>query len=195
MKVQRVILCSILLMMAFICYGCKKEDKALRTTRDFFKDLKSYEASVCVTFLKDKQPNIIKMKQDVAADGKYTMIIVAPKHLEGATLSYDGEKIIESYPKDSKTIEVKASPLQNELLLTSFVQRYNLGENIQKQSTTLNGEKMVTYEVTISGDYKYLAKEKVWLREKDLVPIQMLIYDQQDQISIEVLFEDFKYNS
>lgn len=195
MKVQRVILLSILLMMAFICYGCKKQDTALRPTTDFFKDLKSYEANVCVTFLKDKQPNIIKMKQDVESDGHYTMTIIEPKHLEGTALSYDGEKITESYPKDSKAIEIKASPLQNELLLTTFAERYKLGDGLQKQSTTLNGEKMVTYEVTISGGYKYLAKEKVWLREKDLAPVQMLIYDEQDQISIEVLFEDFKYNS
>ena len=53
---------------------------------------------------------------------------------------------------------------------------------------------MITYEMPIEGNFKYLSKEKIWLEEKKLTPVQMVLYDNEGNITIEVIYNEFKYN-
>ena len=93
-----------------------------------------------------------------------------------------------------KTLEQQMSKAQNEILLTSFAKRYITNENIKKQENELNGKKMITYEMPIERDFKYLSKEKIWLEEKNLTPVQMVLYDDEGNITIQVIYNEFKYN-
>lgn len=187
---------GVLLLFAFVFYGCNKiSEKVVGSTENFFKALESYEASVRVTFLKDRQPNEIKMKQSAKMSGIYEMTVVEPAHLKDTKISYNGQKIVEYYPGLEKTIVGKGSAVQNEILLTSFIKRYLTNENIKEQELQLNGKKMITFEIPIEGNFKYLSKEKLWLDAQNQTPIQMVIYDEEGNVSIEVVYEDFKMNA
>ena len=180
--------------MALTFHGCSIKQNTLQTSTDFFKNLNQYEASVTVTFLKDKQPNEIKMKQVAKIDGTYEMTVLEPTHLKGVKFICDGQKVTEYFPSIDKTLEQQMSKAQNEILLTSFAKRYITNENIKKQENELNGKKMITYEMPIEGDFKYLSKEKIWLEEKNLTPVQMVLYDDEGNITIQVIYNEFKYN-
>ncbi len=183
-------------MIAFIFYGCNKtSEKVVGSTESFFEALKSYEASVTITFLKDKQPNEIKMKQSAKMNGSYEMTVVEPAHLKDNKISYDGQKVFEYYPSLEKTRVGKESVAQNEVLLTSFVKRYLTNENIKEQELQLNGKKVITFEIPIEGNFKYLSKEKLWLDTQSQTPVQMVVYDEEGNVSIEVVYEDFKMNA
>lgn len=196
MKVKRFILMSFLLMLAFTFYGCNGSNKvSFHSTGNFFKELKQYESEVTVTFLKDKQPNEMKMKQVASMNGSYEFTVIEPVHLKGTKVSCDGTQITEYYPSLNKAVEVKGSSAQNEILLTSFVSRYLTNENIKKQEIQLNGKSINTYEMSIEGNFKYLSKEKLWLDERSQLPLKMEIYDETGNITIEVVYEDFKFNS
>lgn len=183
-------------MIAFTFYGCNKTNEmVLHGTGNFFKALESYEANVKVTFLKDKQPNEIKMKQMANMSGTYEMIVVEPTHLKDAKISYNGQEVCQYYPGLEKTLIGKTSTAQNEILITSFVKRYLTNENIKEQELQLNGKKMITFEMPIEGDFKYLSKEKLWLDAQSQMPVQMAIYDDEGNVTIEVVYEDFKMNA
>ncbi|MBE6023613.1 MAG: hypothetical protein E7231_10320 [Cellulosilyticum sp.] len=194
MQIKKLVLVSFLLVMTLVFYGCNLKGKANSTSADFFKDLNQYEANVTVTFLKDKQPNTIKMKQIAKTDGTYEMTVLGPEHLKDVKMTCDGQRVLEYYPSINRTVEQQMSKAQNEILLTSFAKRYMTNENIKKQETQLDGKKMITYEMSIEGDFKYLSKEKIWLEEKNLTPVQMVLYDDEGNITIEVIYNDFKYN-
>lgn len=196
MKAKRFILMSVLLLLTFTFYGCKGANKtSIHSAGNFFKELKQYESEVTVTFLKDKQPNEIKMKQIANVDGRYEWTVIEPEHLKDTKVSYDGQQITEYYPSVNKTLEVKGSTAQNEMLLTHFVSRYLTNENIKEQEIQLNGKSVHTYEMPIEGDFKYLSKEKLWLDETSQLPLKMEIYDDTGNVTIEVIYKDFKFNS
>lgn len=194
MQTKRLILMGIWLVIVWTFYGCNTQKNTSSTANDFFKNLKQYEASVTVTFLKDKQPNEIKMKQVAKIDGTYEMTILEPEHMQDVKMVCDGEKVIEYYPSMNQGIEQKMSTAQNEILLTNFATRYLTNENIKEQEVQLNGKKMITYEIPIEGNFRYLSKEKIWLEEKSLKPVQMVLYDEEGNITIEVIYNEFKYN-
>lgn len=194
MQIKRLILMGILLVMALTFYGCNTQKNITHTETDFFKDLKQYEANVTVTFLKDKQPNEITMKQVAKVDGTYEMTFLTPEHMKDVKIICDGEKVTQYYPSIDKSVEQKMSIAQNEILLTSFAARYLTNENIKKQEVQLDGKKMITYEMPIEGNFRYLSKEKIWLEEKSLKPVQMVLYDEEGNITIEVIYNEFKYN-
>lgn len=195
MKARRLIVFSSLLMITMQLVGCANKQQVSSSSEDFFTNLKKYEAVATVSFLKDKQSNELSMKQTASMDGTYEMIYLTPKHLEGTIMQCDGEKIIEIYPNTSERVEEKMGAAENEILLTSVTKRLLKGEEVKKQETTLNGKKMITYEMPIEGQYKYLSKEKIWLDKGTLTPVQLEIYDIDGNISIQVIYENFKYNS
>ena len=194
MQIKKLILVSCWLIITFIFYGCSTKQSTLQDTTDFFRDLKQYEAVVTVTFLKDKHPNEVKMKQIAKLNGAYEMIILEPEHLKDVKFMCDGQKVSEYYASIDKTVEQKMNSAQNEILLTSFVKRYLTNDNIKKQEVQQGGKKMITYEMPIEGNFKYLSKEKIWLEEKKLTPVQMVLYDNEGNITIEVIYNEFKYN-
>ncbi len=195
-KAKKFILMNFLLMIAFTFYGCNQSNKvSLHSRGNFFKELKAYESEVTVTFLKDKQPNMIKMTQVANMNGAYEFTVLEPEHLKGTKVSSDGKQITEYYPSLNKAVAVKGSSVQNEILLTSFVGRYLTNENIKEQEIQLNGKSLSTYEMPIEGSFKYLSKERLWLDKSSQLPLKMEIYDEEGNVTIEVIYEDFKFNS
>ena len=194
MRVRKLIWIMYGLSSIWVLSGCQTGKNTEQCASDFFKELKHYEAVATISFLKDKQPNTIKMKQIAQEDGKYEMILIEPDHLKGTSYKYDGQKLMAYYDVLDQTVEQKVSIAQNEVLLTSFAKRYVSSEHIKKQEVQLNGNKMITYEVPIEGNFKYLSKEKIWLEEKNLTPVQLVLYDDEGNITMEVIYDEVKYN-
>lgn len=192
---KRLICIFLLLVLALAFYGCHQiRSNTLQEHSNFFASLKSYEACVVVTFLKDKQPNKIKMKQIANMNGTYEMTIIEPEHLKDVCYKFDGHQVTEYFPNHGETVTEKANAAQNEILLTSFVRRYLTHDTIKSQEVQLDGKKVITYEMPIEGDFKYLSKEKIWLMKEKQIPLRMALYDDEGNITIEVAYENFKYN-
>lgn len=189
---KRWILICLAILVAFTFYGCNS--KADTADIHFFRDLKSYEATVTVNFFKDKEPNTIQIRQVAHMNGTYEMTVLAPKHLEGVTIKCDGQKVTEYYPSIDKEIEAPFNPVQNETLLTTLVKRFLENDTTSKEETTLNGQKATTYEIPINSNIKYFSKEKIWLNEEKLMPLQVIIYDNEGNIVIEMIYNTFKIN-
>lgn len=192
-KVQRFAVLSVLLVMAWSLSGCLAKQKA-SGVNNFFDDFKGYEAQVKVTLLKDSKPNVLKMTQKAQLKGTYEYTLEEPIHLKGLCVIYDGNTITQEHPSTGDKVICKPSQARQEMLLTSFIERYKEAKEIKKGTIKQNGKNLVTIEIPIEGTYKYLAYEKLYLDEREQVPIQMLIYDEEGNITIQVDYESFKYN-
>lgn len=190
---KRWLLISFSIVVAFIFYGCSgKTDTA---DINFFKDLRSYEATVSVTFFKDKEPNTIQMQQIAQMNGNYQITVLAPEHMKGVTMNYTGgNSVLEYYPAIGKEIESPFNPVQNETLLTTLVQRCLETGTISKQEATLNGKKVFTYEIPMNSTVKYFNTEKIWIDPDKNIPLQVAILDEEGNSSIEILYDTFKMN-
>lgn len=192
-KVQRFAVLSFLLMMTLALSGCLNSQGA-SSVKDFFDDFKGYEAQVKVSLLKDSKPNVLRMKQKADLKGNYEYILEEPTHLKGLCVTYDGRHITQYHPATGQTVECEPSQARQEMLLTSFVERYQSSKEVKKDVVKQGGKTLVTIEMPIEGGFKYMAKEKLYLDEEKLLPIQMIIYDETGNITLQVDYESFKYN-
>ncbi|WP_069999467.1 LolA family protein [Cellulosilyticum sp. I15G10I2] len=197
-KRKKALIVIFLLMMSFAFYGCNKmmnnngpKDKLhlMLTT------LKNYEADVTMSFLKDTEANVFKMRHQVEVGGKYKLTVESPEYLKGYTISFDGKNITEYNPSTKTNLHSQASEARNQTLLSSFVTNYLNAEDIKREKEKQDGKEVTTIEVNIPGNFKYMAKEKVWFDETKLSPLKMEIYDIEDNIAIKIEFNSFKYNT
>lgn len=195
MRKPRIVLFAFLLLLSVVFYGCQKgSGNASDDVSSVLSKMKCYEVDATVTFLKDTQPNVIKMKQKVQVDGTYTMTIESPERLKGYQVSYENNEVIEYNPITKTHSKGKVLTARNEILLGNFIKHY-LEESASKyEETTLNNAKAICFETIIPGDYKYMASEKLWFDENMKAPIKMEVIGVDGSTSILIEFESFKHN-
>lgn len=197
-KVRRDLIVVFLLMISFTFYGCnnsKQNNNGQDKLHTMLTALKNYEADVTITFFKDTQKNVIKMKQAVEIGGKYKLTVDSPAYLKGYTTKFDGETILEYNPNTKMNAACKPNEARNQTLLSSFIHNYLNTQEVKKDKGTLNDKEVIIFEVDVPGNYKYMVKEKVWFDKNTLSPIKMEIYDVEGNRAIEVEFSNFKHNT
>lgn len=195
-RLKRIISISIMFIGIGILCSCVKMGTTIKTEAQKIdskmSSIKSYEADVCINFIKSGETHTIKMKQNYEMGKSYTATLIEPERLKGYCVKWDGEKVQQYNPITGETVEGKASAMQNELLFGSFVNHYKETKDIECKGEKLEEKDCLTVKLIIPGNYKYLAKEKVWFDKDTLTPIQMEIYSEEDEKTIDIKFERFK---
>lgn len=196
-KAQRICIVICLCTLAVIFHGCSVSSQTAakeENVESLLEKMKTYEVDAQITFLKDEEPHTMKMKQMVEMEGRYKLMIEDPEHLKGYCINYDGEQITQYNPITKVTTTAKSSAARNEMLLSSAVSHYLEGDKEKMEDVTLDGMKATSFEVAIPGQYKYLAKEKIWFDKEAQVPLKLEIMDQEGKVVMRITFENFKYN-
>ena len=76
-----------------------------------------------------------------------------------------------------------------------FIHNYLNAEDIKKDKGTLEGKDVIIVEIDMPGDYKYMAREKIWFDQQTLSPIKIEIVDFEENRAIQVAFSNFKPNT
>lgn len=187
-KLMRILVLSCILFLTTCFWGCQNPNvstKDRKNVESMLQNLKKYETDVLITFTKNKDKSNIKMNQLYREDGTYKTTILEPERLKGYYTTYDGHTMSEYNPSTQKTIQTKPSPVLNQLLFGTFLQEY-------RQSPVEEVEGTLTLE--IPGGFKYMATKKVWFDEETKYPTKMEIYDTEGNLTIAIVFENFKYN-
>ncbi len=197
-KQKKALIAVFLLMITFVLYGCStsiQNNRQQDKLSTMLKTLKNYEADVTITFLKDTQVNVLKMKQQEEVGGQYKIVVESPTYLKGHTISFDGKNITEYNPSTKINRLSQASEARNQTLFSSFLYNYLNTKEVIQEKQTLGGKEFITVEVGIPGNFKYIAKEKVWFDVNKLLPTKMEIYDTENNITIHIEFNHFKHNT
>ncbi|MEF9958576.1 MAG: hypothetical protein RR448_02580 [Niameybacter sp.] len=187
-KVKRILVIGCILLLTGCFWGCQNPQLGMHNVKNvenMLENLKNYEANLSITFTKNKDKSNIKMKQVWREDGTYETTVLEPERLKGYCTTYDGNTISQYNPTNQETIQTKVSPVLNQLLFGTFVTQYN-------ENKVGAVDSAIT--LTIPGRFKYMASEKVWFDEQTKYPVKIEIYDTEGNLTIELVFESFKYN-
>ncbi len=188
----------VVMMIPFLVIGCKKNEK-VEVKKDEIKELlcavKSYACDVEVIFCIDNQKNEMHMKQTCDLEGNHTLTIEWPEYLKGYKTIFNKNGVKEYNPINGKTVPLKITAAKNQILFGTFVHNYLNSESTSAYIEKIQGIPTTVIETTIPGNYKYMATQKVWFDEKKRAPVKMHIFDKEGNVTIEVNFLNFNYNT
>ncbi|MGL5675127.1 MAG: hypothetical protein ACRDDX_01795 [Cellulosilyticaceae bacterium] len=188
---------KISIILLFVCMSCliscnNQMGNAPETMDTWMRKLKNYVAEVDVVFTTNENTGTMKMKQVYEMDQSYRLTILEPSQMKGYETTWDGRKIEEYNPITDKKVQAQSNPVKNQVLFGTFVHNYLHVEHGQPAFT--EDDKGLSVEVEIPGNYKYMAKERVWFDKKTKSPLKMVIYDKEGKETIHITFTSFQYN-
>jgi len=158
--------------------------------------MESFSAQATVTFISNNNTHAYETIQHARADGKYRIEVTAPENVAGNTTVFDGTTISQFNPRtDGRVLQSAAeSPERLEILLTSFVRNFIRSQEVSITAAIMDDSATTVLEAQIPGGHPYLATEKLWVDNKTLMPVKMIIYDANGTERVIVIFNSFEYN-
>lgn len=189
----------LLLFISFIMLfsGCKEKivsdyDKV----HDKIINMDSYFCEADVKYISSKSENTFTIKQYCKMSGEYRIETISPEEVNGCIILFDGNMIWQYNKKiDSKiSVNTPDKPERSEILLSSFVKNYVNSQDVAVETANIDAERATVLEAKIPGNFKYCSSEKLWVDNKTLMPLQLIIYDTDGKERIIVTYKNFEFN-
>ncbi len=158
-------------------------------------NLETYAMAGTVTYISSEEENTYKLLQYAKNDGTY----------RAETLNDDGSKLVTIY--DTKTIfqysddmkgVVNVSTDENtersEIFITKFIKNYENSQDVSVLVSNVNDTACTVLEATIPGNNHYFATEKLFVDNKELLPVKLVIYDEDGLERVVVNYSQFIEN-
>lgn len=188
------LICALILPLA----GCakKEEASALEKIQKKLIGLDSYSATALITQVSNKGEKTYEVSQDAKKSGEYRMVVTAPEKIAGTITIFDGSVTFQYNPRvdGSLKIDLPVSQLRNEILLTSFVKNYLNSEDVSVETMKQEGTQATVLEAVIPGTNPYMKTEKLWVDNKTLLPLKLVIFDEENSERIVVTYKKIEYN-
>ncbi len=158
--------------------------------------LQSYQSEATVSYKSNKGTNVYDTLQQCTIEGKYRVEVTGPKNVSGNVTVSDGKTIMQYNPKVSGKVSLgmKENPERAEIFLTSFIKNYLSSQEVSVSVGNFGEGKCTVLEAIIPGNHPYMASEKLWVDNKTLNPVKLVIYDPDMGERIVVNFKTFEYN-
>jgi outer membrane lipoprotein-sorting protein len=161
------------------------------------KTLETYEATAAVRYISNNNIHQYTVKQQAKNSGEYRVEVLSPENAAGNITTFDGSVICQYNSKVAGKIAVGTteSSERSEIFLTSFINNYFVAaETAQTVANMEDNDEMTVLEAVIPGENKYLATEKLFIRNDTLKPKELVIYDEDGNERIVVVFTEIEYN-
>lgn len=194
MKRNKRLVILVSFIIAILAVGCGKIERLSpkEKTHKMLTELQNYEAEMQITFTNNKKSSTIKMKQFYEMNGQFEITLSEPEHVKDYKAMCNGETITEYNPVTDKSVQVQITPVKNQVLFGTFVHNYLETQNISYHEEEVGSGALVV-ELSIPGNYKYMATEKVWFDDQG-TPLKMEIYGQDGELAIKIEILSFSYN-
>lgn len=197
-QLKYLLFVSIFLIGCFIVSCSLKEvpKSPIEKIHEKFTTMETYGCIADVTYISNKGENTYKTKQYYKITGEYRLEITDPENVQGLVTVYDGEKVMQYNPRVLGEVvnEIPKSKNINEIFLGVFLKNYFQSEEVTLEVFNANSEGFTVLEAVIPEGGKYLSTEKLWVSNKTLNPIKLVIYDTEGKERINVKYNEFKYN-
>ena len=201
MKLKR--LTALLMTALFAAVGCQgsglsKQDSqnAYEKIQTILVNMQSYMCEATVEYKSNKGSNVYDTIQKCKITGEYRVEVVGPDKVAGNITVSDGKTIYQFNKRISGKISVatKESQERSEIFFTSFIKNYTKSNETSVSAAKLENDPCTVLEASIPGSHPYLASEKIWVDNKTLKPVKLIIYDPQGSERIIVTYNNFEYN-
>ncbi|MDR1913242.1 MAG: hypothetical protein LBQ68_01980 [Clostridiales bacterium] len=172
------------------------EQNTYEKIQQIFVNMKTYQSQATVEYKSNKSSNTYETLQKCRITGEYRVEVVGPEKVAGNITLSDGKTIYQFNTRISGKIAVATNETQerSEIFLTSFIKNYLKSMEVSISVAKLANDPCTTLEAKIPGDHPYLSSEKLWVDNKTLKPVKLIIYDPQGSERIIVTYKTFEYN-
>ena len=203
---KKIIAAALLLAGTALFGGCgaMKNDTGERIyekIQSVLLSMQTYEATGSVRYISNKNDHEYKVKQSCKITGEYRIEVTGPERVAGNITVFDGTTICQYNERIAGRYSIAAMEAAErlELFVTSFVKNYLKANNVSVSASSIDaggGAKAdcTILEADILGEHPYLRSEKLWVDNKSLKPVKLVIYDAEGNERIVVTFETFEYN-
>lgn len=190
---KRIFFLALLLVLT----GCaNKPITGYKNVQDKLMAMESYISDVDITYVNNKGQDKCKTTQYAINDGKYRIEIAEPIEQKGNVILFDGKMVWSYNPSVEQKVQVNApdKPERYELILFSFIENYVKSQNVTVESANFDESLCTVLEAEIPDDNKFLATEKLWIDNESMMPVRLVIYDDEGKERIIAQFSNFQYN-
>ena len=160
---------------------------------NYILNLNSYEAKIEVEINSNKTTNKYVIKQKYTNNGNSSQEIVEPKEIQGLRIEKENSKVTLENSKLnlSTTYENYEYLSDNCMDLSSFVENY-------KQDESANYEEkndQIIMKVKDSGENKKISNKILYIDKKTAKPTKMEVMDDNQNITICIIYKEVNVNS
>ena len=172
------------------------EVSALERVHRKLIELQTYRTIATVEYRSNKGVNTYETVQHARITGEYRIEVTAPAHVAGSVTTNDGNQIFQfnSRVNGRVSLMVQDAPERSEIFLTSFIRNYLQSEEISVSVADMEEGVRTVLEATIPGGHPYLAMARLWVDNESLLPVKLIIFDQDGAERIVVTYHVFEYN-
>jgi len=159
-------------------------------------EMQTYRAIATVEFHSNKGVNVYETVQHARATGEYRIEVTAPAHVAGSVTASDGRQIFQfnSRVDGRVSLLVQETPERSEIFLTSFVRNYLQCEEISVSVSDMDEGVRTVLESTVPGNHPYLAITRLWVDNETLLPVKLIVFDQDGAERIVVTYHVIEFN-
>ena len=187
----------------FVAAGCQGFGAGRAETQNTYQkiqsilvNVQSYMCEATVEYKSNKGSNVYETVQKGKISGEYRVEVVGPEKVTGNITISDGKTIYQFNKRVSGKISVatKESQERSEIFFTSFIKNYMKSNETSVSAAKLEGDPCTVLEALIPGSHPFMATEKLWIDNKTLKPVKLIIYDPQGSERVIVTYKTFQYN-
>lgn len=173
--------------------GNTMSNKSIDEMESYILNMSSYEATIEVTTVSNKNENKYILKQKYNKENVAKQEVIEPSNIKGVQTIYNNNKleIINSKLNLSDILDNYPFMTENVLWLSSFVKDYF--EASEKSIKEENNEFIMS--ANIKNTNKYTCRKMLYIDKNTGKPTKLLIQDENSKTSIYILYNEIKLNS
>ena len=173
-----------------------EEVSAFERIQRMLIELENYRAIATVEYRSNKGTNTYETVQHARITGEYRIEVTATANVAGSVTTSDGAQIFQfnSRVNGRVSLMVQEAPERSEIFLTSFIRNYLQSEEVSVSVADMEEGVRTVFEADVPGDHPYLATARLWVDNETLVPVKLIIFDQDGAERIVVTYHVFEYN-
>lgn len=197
MKNKKILMIGIFIFMIIILFLYYKNhkfgnniNKSTTDLKEYILNISSYEATVEVEIISNKNKNKYILKQWYMEPCFFKQEVQAPENIKGLTTIYDGTNLrIENSRLNLIKIYNNYNALSNNILsLNAFIERCK-----ETEINCTETDKEIIIE--IENENKYTKYQKLNINKSDNLPIKMEILDENKNTLVYILYNEITINN
>ncbi|SCG83917.1 hypothetical protein DW1_2353 [Proteiniborus sp. DW1] len=189
-----------LILIIIFTYGCskplEKEEDVFYEVQKYFNEIETYRCIADVTVKGNKDTEIYKSKHVYKKPDKYVIEFLEPAENQGNIVLYDGKQawLYNKQIDESFVIKDLEYEVDKNLFVGHFLKNILTNEENILSFDEIDGKGYIILETDIPGNNKYRNKERLWIDRKNYHPYKLNILDKDGEVSVEVIYSEFKAN-
>lgn len=180
--------------MVLFLVSCHKEGECYDSHKKLM-EMKSYSANAIIKVHGNKSLSTYKVKQLVEEPNNIKIETIEPKELNGKKVVYKNKKWKVYHPLINDIVEFDALRDIDEVMYMGLIQKkFLMSEDLKEKEVNKNKKKCIEFRGTLPNANEHRNYAKLYLDKDTLNPLALEIYNEKDEITLEVEYTDFKYN-